>query len=329
MKITIITPSYNQADYLEETIDSVLSQGYPDLEYMVFDGGSTDHSVEVIKKYEAHLSYWESKPDKGQSDAINKGLHRATGDIINWLNSDDYYEAGTLHKVAAAFEKPETLMVAGRSRLFNDADQRTLSYSRGTDIYPGQLARSIGQARIDQPETFFRKEAIDQMGLLNARLHYIMDKEWYIRFLLHFGQERTVQIPDMLVHFRYHESSKTVSQQARFSEETHSLFHELALAAGCSTEASLLADLNPSTLSGLEADYVKGHETLVKQALHYFILHRADEYYYTDQKELSARCLEAVDLSLLDAEAGKRYQKIKTRNQIPTLVRKGIRKLRG
>ena len=88
-KITIITPSYNQGQFIEETILSVINQGYPNLEYIIMDGGSTDNTVEVIKKYSDHINYWVSEKDKGQSNAINKGLHRATGDIINWLNSDD------------------------------------------------------------------------------------------------------------------------------------------------------------------------------------------------------------------------------------------------
>ena len=112
-KITIITPSFNQGNYLEQTIDSVLSQNYSNLEYIIIDGGSADNSVDIIKKYEKHLAYWVSEKDKGQTNAINKGLKIATGDIVNWLNSDDYYEPDALHKVADAFdEKNECSMRA-------------------------------------------------------------------------------------------------------------------------------------------------------------------------------------------------------------------------
>src|SRR5688572_2633651 len=142
-KISIITPSYNQGEYIEKTILSVLEQNYPNLEYIIIDGGSTDNSTEIIRKYADRITYWISEPDKGQSDAINKGLKLATGDIVNWLNSDDYYEPGALFKVAEAFNNPEVNVFAGRSHLFTGVD--TIVYdSQGTDIYPENLAKTIG-----------------------------------------------------------------------------------------------------------------------------------------------------------------------------------------
>ena len=99
-KITVVTPNYNYGHYLEETIRSVLLQGYPNLEYIIIDGGSTDNSVEIIKKYESYVTYWESKPDRGQTHAINKGLERATGEIFNWINSDDILMPGALLAIA-------------------------------------------------------------------------------------------------------------------------------------------------------------------------------------------------------------------------------------
>src|SRR5687767_11527952 len=114
-RITIVTPSFQQASYLEQTIDSVLSQGYPNLEYAVVDGGSTDGSVEIIKRYQKHLAYWVSEKDRGQTHAINKGMARATGEIRAYINSDDYYLPGTLQRVADAFQRDSGLdLVHGR-----------------------------------------------------------------------------------------------------------------------------------------------------------------------------------------------------------------------
>lgn len=120
-KISIITPSYNQGLYLEKTIQSVLEQGYPNLEYIVLDAGSTDNSVEIIKKYSTSVTHWESKPDKGQADAIYRGFELATGDVIAWINSDDYYLPGSLNAVGEYFIKnPETRWLIGNGFIVDE-----------------------------------------------------------------------------------------------------------------------------------------------------------------------------------------------------------------
>ena len=141
-RITINTPSLNQDKYLEQTIDSVLAQGYPDLEYIIIDGGSKDGTINILKKNERHITYWESTPDNGQSHAINKGLKRVTGDIFNWINADDYYNENTLEIVNSHLDQQDVLCVAGKSRLFDE--NGTIKYSNGTDIYTGNLAKTIG-----------------------------------------------------------------------------------------------------------------------------------------------------------------------------------------
>jgi glycosyltransferase involved in cell wall biosynthesis len=226
-KISIITPSYNQGNYIEQTIDSVLSQNYQNLEYIIIDGGSTDNSVEIIKKYQKHLHYWVSEKDSGQSEAINKGLKIAGGEIINWLNSDDYYTANALKTVAEHFEDESVLVVSGRSDIWKN--EKILVQSSGTDIY-STVEKTIGWARIDQPETFFRNTAVEKMGLLNIQLHYVMDREWWIRYLMYFGTHNIKKTDSILVNFRIHEHSKTNSAPLEFIQETINVYYTLAKA---------------------------------------------------------------------------------------------------
>ena len=153
MSLSIITPSFNQGEYIEQTIDSVLSQKYPNLEYIIIDGGSTDQSVEIIKKYKKHLAYWVSEPDQGQSDAINKGLRMATGEIINWINSDDYYEKDALQTVADAFQDDRVNVVCGTGKIVS-ADGKLVRDS-GVQMYMSKIWKKplVGQDLIS-PKPF-------------------------------------------------------------------------------------------------------------------------------------------------------------------------------
>ncbi len=311
-KITIITPSFNQGAFLEQTIQSVLDQQYPNLEYMVIDGGSRDASAGIIRKYEKHLAYWVSEKDAGQSDAINKGLVRATGHVVNWLNSDDYYAPRTLFTVAEHFADPRTRVVCGRSRLFRGADQ-TAYYSQGTDVYPGNLAKTIGWARMDQPETFFSAEAVRRMGPLDTRLHYLMDRDWWIRYLLLFGLEGIVQIPDVLVHFRLHESSKTVSQKPGFQVEHDTFYHALARQAGLQAHAALIAETCPVHPEFAPAGLVPDR-SLAEKVLNYYLLFRAGEFYAASRWKEAKRFLAGVTASTLEKEDKKLHRQLYLRN---------------
>jgi glycosyltransferase involved in cell wall biosynthesis len=214
-RISIVTPSFNQGRYLEQTILSVLSQGYPNLEYIIIDGGSTDETVEIIRKYESHLAYWVSEPDGGQSEAINKGIALCTGEIFNWLCSDDYLEPGALSELAERFASPDVNVVAGRARLLFPDQSTAYSVTSVLDTAEEMLRK----AHICQPSTFFRMRVVEQLGLLNPRLHYMMDAEWWVKYLLLHGKGGITQIPQVLANYRYHSASKSVKETAGFDQD--------------------------------------------------------------------------------------------------------------
>ena len=205
--VSIVTPSFNQGQFLEETIQSVLSQDYDGLEYFVIDGGSTDNSVDIIKKHEDRLTYWVSEPDRGQSHAINKGFGRASGEILAWLCSDDTYYPGTLNTVGRFFRQhPEVDVIYGDATAIDEnshvfAATRSLGFS-----LLGLLSRGT---TIPQPASFFRRSILDQVGSIDEAIDYCMDYEFYVRVAIAgFKFER---IPQTLATYRYHAASKTVS----------------------------------------------------------------------------------------------------------------------
>ena len=210
-KISVITPSYNNAQYLEETMQSILTQDYPYLEYIIIDGGSTDGSVGVIRKYAKHLAHWVSEPDQGQSDALNKGLQFATGEIVAELDTDDLYLPGTLSLVASFFRlHPEVDFVYGDQGTIDDKGnlifvKKTIPYDHQSQLYGGCL--------IPQPSSFWRKRVFEKVGNFDTTLHYNMDVDFFIRCGIkgvRFGH-----IPKPLSCFRIHEASKTTANPER------------------------------------------------------------------------------------------------------------------
>ena len=211
--ISIITPSFNQAAYLEQTIQSVLNQDYPHIEYIVIDGGSTDASVAIIKKYADKLAYWVSEKDRGQADAINKGFARATGDIVAWLNSDDYYLAGTISAAVKVFEEHPDLVLVYGNMLAVDGHGKTfntLTYKQLTleDLLCFQI--------IGQPAVFMRRSALQAAGELDPVFHFMLDHHLWIRIaqrgqILHVNQTWAAA--------RYHAEAKNIAQAAEFGRD--------------------------------------------------------------------------------------------------------------
>lgn len=213
LKLSIITPSYNQGRFLEETIHSVLNQGYKSLEYIVIDGGSTDESVDVIRRYEDKLTYWVSEKDRGQVHAINKGLERVTGDIVAFINSDDVYLPGTFNAVIDHFtDHPESEWVCGDTIMFGEGYDTTVIHA----VVPRSAAHCLSWAyRAPQPGHFWKTELV-KSGF-QERWNYDFDHDMYVRLLL--AGHKCEYIPLPFAGYRLHEVSKTIAEGHRQLEE--------------------------------------------------------------------------------------------------------------
>lgn len=225
-KISIITPSFNQGKYIEKTIQSILDQNYPNLEYIIIDGGSTDETIEIIKKYEHKIKYWVSEKDGGQTDAINKGLKYCTGDIFNWINSDDYLSENALFTIAKGFmDHPSVGMVAGAVQNFNEKEGIQLFINRNLCI--NGILSTNWDYLYHQPGVWLRMETLRAAGIFRIDYHYCFDLEFLLRYLL--LNDQVFYTNEKVAYFRLHELSKTVTYPEKFALENKRLFREFYL----------------------------------------------------------------------------------------------------
>jgi glycosyltransferase involved in cell wall biosynthesis len=211
-KITIITPSFNQAAFIERTFTSILDQGYERLEYIVVDGGSTDGSVDIIERYAPHFSWWVSESDNGQTDALNKGLRRATGDIIGYVNSDDYLRPGALARVAEALTRSDRSWLSGACR-FEHADGRFHSEWRPVMPQGRRFSWMLQPWAVPQPSSFWRRELFERFGPFREDLHYSFDTEFMLRLV--YAGEMPELLPDTELSVRVlHDAAKSVDEAA-------------------------------------------------------------------------------------------------------------------
>lgn len=204
-RISVVTPSFNQGEFLAATIESVLSQGYPNLEYIVIDGGSSDGSADVIARYAADLAYWVSEPDRGQSHAINKGLHRATGEVMGWLNSDDRLLPGSLELIGEVLgEGGTTAALAGHCRLVYP-DGSTL-LQRGEFTSRQRLLEAWRPYTMHQPSIWWRREVYEDVGDLDENLHLVMDYDYWLRIS---ARHRFTNVDRVLAEVTVHPEAKT------------------------------------------------------------------------------------------------------------------------
>lgn len=254
-RISIITPSFNQGAFIEETVRSVLLQDYPNFEYIVVDGGSTDNTLEILQKYQAWLTHWESRPDLGQAHAINKGLARATGEIVTWINSDDWYMPGALNSFGRA---------AARGWVVAACDLRTHDGALVKTFPPCCPSRKsewmtlfagCKTADVAQPSVAWRRTGKCSDFKLREDLHYVFDHELFAKLLDAFGPPEL--LPETVSNYRLHDASKTVAHQIGFARERLQLARHYA-----SAEADEWTAMRIRVLCTLSGSRIRLHEAI-------------------------------------------------------------------
>lgn len=302
-KISIVTPSLNQGRFIEKTIRSVLLQNYPNLEFIVIDGGSTDETIEVLAKYSKWIDHFVSEKDSGQSDAINKGLKECTGDIFNWLNSDDYYHENCFCVLASNYVPGKTKLIAGDYRIFHDdgtEDDKLIDFK----LQP-TLEQTLAIVLLNQPSCFFDLESLKKLGELNVSLQYVMDQDIFKRFLFTYGQEDILYVSKLLTHFRIHSESKTY--QFRFQNEYNRIFASIAKKCGLVKEAKLLEEIHGiKDYKGYEFEFEFDARTasIAIGAIQNVLYQAARKASTTENFKLLGKCLSLIDVKYLN-----KYQK--------------------
>lgn len=220
-RLSLVTTNFNYGRFLDATLRSVLEQNYPDLEFIVIDGGSTDDSVAVIQRYASQLAYWESTPDSGQAHALNKGLRRCTGDIVGFLNSDDLHLPDTLARVAEMFANPTTAWIGGPSEVVNAAG----AFQNIAPVSPpADVVQWIAGMRFPQPSSFWRTELLRHHGCFEEHLYYCFDQEYWARLAVAGHRPLVAERP--LSRERAHPAQKTATMPARYLHERLFIAHK-------------------------------------------------------------------------------------------------------
>jgi len=331
-RISIVTPSYNQGIFLEETLRSVLLQNYPNLELIVIDGGSKDESVSIIQKYASWISYWISEKDKGQSDAINKGFQRATGEIITWINSDDLLTQGALQKVAEHFlDLPgDAGLIHGGMILFKE---KTELETRFTYLKPSRESYLSGIV-FSQPAAFFKKKYLDHVGYLREELHYGMDYDLFMRLSL---VSNFYSVSDVFALYRVHSQSKSVAQTNQFIDDWKKAFVNLCKNLNWKKELELM---NRSGVFRDELDFYYPFnfecEPIIinsierEKAIYFHLGNVLKDLYWTGRLDEASGLMKLLESNFQKKwiEEDRRLETVCRKLKIPRFVLKSIKKVK-
>ena len=311
-KISILTPSYNQGEFIEQTIRSVLLQNYPSLEFIIIDGGSSDNTKEIIKKYEPWIKFWVSEKDNGQSHAINKGVEHCTGEIFNWINSDDYYYEECFKILAESFTD-NINVVAGKYRFFDESgatEDRLINLK-----LRNSLEESISHVLINQPSTFFRLESFRNLGKLDEKLHFVMDQDIWKKYLFKYGQKNIKIIDKELSHFRLHSKSKT--SQFQFNNEYTGIIYSIALKAGMKQHAGFIKriyDYKNTNDYSFNYNFNDEDIMLARKVVNYFLYFKARIAYTDKNYELLNEYLNVIELRFIKDHDTNEVRKLKIKS---------------
>jgi len=318
-KFSLITPCYNAVEFIEETILSIINQDYENIEYIIIDGGSNDGTVEIIKKYEDKLAFWVSEDDKGQSDAINKGIQKATGDIFNWVNADDYLEEGIIKKVAKLFEEKSLNVLCTKTILFNEyGDIRTNSV---TPINKG-LFGLLNSKGLNQMGMFWRLDKIKALKGVNTDFNYSMDLDLWKRYLLTFGLDKVEEADLNCGYFRMSSDSKTGADFETnfhlFDEENNAALLQYATEVG-SKYQDTIKFLYPGfkELLAIKKVHSDINVTRTKEWLLFLFYEKAKRFFYANDFKQAYRLIKRMPIEdyqgeeLRNLKSFKRWSSIK------------------
>lgn len=301
-KISIITPCFNAEKYIEQTILSIINQQYDNLEYIIIDGGSTDRTVDIIKKYQDKIYYWVSEPDKGQSDAINKGINIATGDIFNWINADDYLEVNALYTIGSLFKNENLEVACTPTMLFNE--NGNIRINQSTQIEKGVLGL-LNYHGLNQQGMFWRMRIIKELNGVNTNFNYSMDLDLWKRYLINYGLINVIKLDVLTGYFRMSNDSKTGADFEinfhLFEAENHAAIIQYAKLLGENyTSALKLIYPKYKPLLAVTSPHSMLNKVNLKEWIDDLIFQFLREKFYSGEYKIVFEVIKKINLSQFD-----------------------------